>query len=79
VDDLKTAETGEAYGLPGGKGIFQYRKNGVQGMFRLRLGRQAGLGMNFIDKFSFGHGAFPLDDVGGWRSESPQMPCVRLF
>jgi hypothetical protein len=59
MNDFETAEAGKAYGLSGGKGIFQGRDNNVQGMFRLRLGGQAGLGMDFVDKFSFGHGASP--------------------
>jgi hypothetical protein len=65
VNDLETAEAGETYGLSGGKGIFQGRDNGVQGIFRLSLGGQAGLGMDFVNKFSFGHEIFPLVALAG--------------
>ena len=55
VDDFEAAKAGEAYGFSGGKGIFQGRDDGVQGMVRLRLGGQAGLGVDLVNKFRFGH------------------------
>jgi hypothetical protein len=74
VDDLEAAETGKAYGFSGGKGVFQGGDNYVQGMFRLVLGGQTGFGMDEVDKFSFGHGAFPLSGVGGTNPRG----CIAL-
>ena len=73
VDNLEIAETGKVEGFSRGKGVFQGRDNGVQGVFRLNLGRQGGFGMEFIDKFSFGHGAFPLSVIGGVNSRRLSM------